>query len=91
MEVVAFVAVFALIIVVRVWLHFLDVARIKDAARRKGWGDVDVSWAPFAPGFLFEKGERHYLVAYFGEGSNIRRHRYCKTSMLTGVYWREGL
>ena len=73
---------------IRVVLHFVDKARIEEAAQQKGWRDVVVSWAPFAPGFFFEKGERHYLVQYCDVGG-IRREVYCKTSLLTGVFWRD--
>ena len=76
------------VICIRVALHFFDKGRIESAARAKGWKNVTVSWAPFAPGWFFEKGERHYLVTFVDEQGN-RRERYCKTGLLTGVFWRD--
>jgi hypothetical protein len=78
----------ALVIAVRVLLHFVDKARIMSAAQRKGWREIEVSWCPFAPGWFFEKGERHYSVRYRDEYGSYRE-RYVKTGLLTGVYWRD--
>ena len=81
-------AVMALVLGLRYGLHVMDKGRITEAARAKGWQDVTVQWAPFAPGWLFEKGERHYRVSYRdGEGRHCLRH--CKTGLLTGVFWRD--
>ena len=73
---------------IRVILNFVDKANIREAAAFKGWRDIEVSWAPFAPGWLFEKGERHYEVIY-RDKSGKRRQRFCKTGLFTGVYWRD--
>jgi hypothetical protein len=72
-----------------VWFNFyLDIKRIRAKAEELGYEDIKISWAPFAPGFLFEKNESHFRVSYLG--SDGRYHcRYCKTSIFTGVYWRE--
>lgn len=73
---------------IRVGLHFLDIKAVRMAAEMKGWKNVGVSWAPFAPGWFFEKGERNYRVTYADQLE--RWHEvYCKTSLLTGVYWRD--
>lgn len=72
----------------RIMLHYIDKSRIMSVAQEKGWHNVTVSWSPFAPGWLFEKKERHYKVRYKDDnGTNYMK--YCKTSMFTGVYWRE--
>lgn len=73
---------------IRVALHFVDKDRIQSAAVQKGLKDVVVSWCPFAPGWFFEKGERHYVVSYRDGNGNPRR-RYCKIGLLTGVFWRD--
>ncbi len=73
---------------IRVAFHFVDKDRIQSASVQKGWQDVVVSWCPFAPGWFFEKGERNYLVSYRDENGNPRQ-RYCKTGLLTGVFWRD--
>lgn len=83
-----FVLIALAVIGFRVALHFLDKDRILSAASRKGWENVVVSWSPFAPGWFFEKGERHYLVTYLDENGKPGQ-RYCKTGLLTGVYWRD--
>lgn len=73
---------------VRVSLHFLDRRRITRAARAKGWRDISVRWSPFAPGWFGEQGERHYRVRY-ADALGRRHDRYCKTSVMTGVFWRD--
>ena len=80
-------AALAVMFIKRVIMHFVDKGRISEAARQKGWQDVDIAWAPFAPGFLFERRERHYRVSYLDE-LGTRRSVYCKISLLTGVFWR---
>ncbi|MCB9913660.1 MAG: hypothetical protein H6828_00765 [Planctomycetes bacterium] len=80
--------VLGVVVAVRVALHHADKERIRIAATSRGWSSVEVSWAPFAPGWFFEKGERHYRVDFVDEHGR-RGEVYCKTGMLTGVYWRE--
>jgi len=65
----------------------MDKNRILVAAQRQGWKNINIKWSPFAPGWLFERGERHYLVTFKDREGNPGA-RYCKTSMLTGVYWK---
>jgi hypothetical protein len=86
MEIV--VLVFIAAVVIRIILHFVDKDRIKSAAIQNGWQDVVVSWCPFAPGWFFGKDERNYLVTYRDENGN-QRQRYCKTTLLTGIFWRD--
>lgn len=85
--VIILACVAAVAVVLRVWLHFLDRRRIAGAVRDKGWSDVSIRWSPFAPGWMWERGERHYRVMY-SDGLGRRHVRYCKTSVLTGVFWR---
>ena len=85
-----FILILLIGLVIRVILHFVDKARVEEAARNKGWQEVSVQWAPFAPGFFFEKGERHYLVNY-RDAEGRRQMVWCKTSLLTGVFWRDGM
>ncbi len=73
---------------VRIFCHFMDKDNITASATDHGWTDVAISWEPFAPGWFFEKGERHYLVR-FTDKDGVRKSRYCKTSYFTGVYWRD--
>ncbi|HOZ46970.1 MAG TPA: hypothetical protein PLO37_15255 [Candidatus Hydrogenedentes bacterium] len=89
-EKVAIVAVAVGAILLRVALHYMDKGRIRAAAQRKGWQNVVISWAPFSPGWMLEQNERHYHVTY-ADADGDAHQVYCKTSLLTGVYWREGM
>lgn len=73
---------------IRVSMYYMDKSRIMSAAWDKGWTDVAVRWSPFAPGAFFGGSGRHYYVTYVDE-SGRSRGRYCKTSFLTGIYWRD--
>ena len=89
LEVVIFVSLFVVGFgVFRVAIHFVNKNAIATAARAKGWKRIEIKWAPFSPGFLFENGERHYRVT-FTDKDDCRKTRLCKTGMLTGVYWRD--
>jgi len=72
---------------IRIALHFVDKGRIEEAARSKGWREVVIHWAPLAPGFFFEPRERHYFVTYRDQDGRSGQV-YCKTSLLTGIFWR---
>jgi hypothetical protein len=88
---VAIVAVLALVVffgmqmVLRRW----DEARIHAAAAAKGWRNVEVWPEPLAPGWLGNRNERQYLVVHETDAGEGRA--YCKTSLLTGVYWRDDM
>ena len=69
-------------------LNFLDKRAILKATRKKQWENVKITWAPFAPGWLFSTRERHYLVRYT-DVDGIDRKNYCKVGMLTGIFWRD--
>jgi len=73
---------------IRVLLGIIDKRRIREAASKRGWRRVLVYWSPFAPGWFFEKGERHYRVLFRDEDGE-EAELYCKTGLLTGVYWRD--
>jgi hypothetical protein len=73
---------------VRVGLHFWDRKNITTTAELKGWREITVTWTPFAPGWFFENRERHYTVN-FVDKENRNRELICKTSIFTGVYWRD--
>lgn len=83
------IVIFIVIVGFLIWfVYYLDMKRIRRKAEELGYQDIKVSWAPFAPGALFEKNERHFLVTYLGNDGRYHS-RYCKTSMFTGVYWRD--
>ena len=75
-----------LILFTRVAAHFLDKDRIRTAAMLKNWTNVDVTWSPFASGWIFETKERFYTVT-FKDKSGKSHELLCKTSMLMGVSW----
>ncbi len=83
------VVLFGLMFLSRVAVHFLDKTRVQKAAHCQGLLEVDVTWAPLSAGALFEKNERSYKVTGVDE-DGARIIRYCKTSLGTGVYWRDG-
>ncbi|MBC3881689.1 hypothetical protein H8K35_07670 [Undibacterium sp. LX40W] len=78
----------AVAIIIRIFLHYIDIDGILSAARKKGWRNVKVEWAPFAAGAFFEDGERCYRVFYLDE-QGIKNIAHCKTSIMTGLFWRE--
>jgi hypothetical protein len=74
---------------IRIVMHFVDKSRIKDEIESKGGRVISIAWNPFARGWFFEKGERHYEVSYVDRsGGTISTT--CKTSLFTGIYWAEG-
>ena len=86
-----FIIVFIIIILAICFRVFIisqwDRDRIIYDARIKGWVISDIVWEPFGPGWFGEKNDRIYLVQFIDENG---RHasKYCKTSMLSGVYWK---
>lgn len=81
---IAIVAAVAL----RIVMHFVDKARIRDEIEARGGRVLSIRWNPFARGWFFEKNERHYDVTYRDRaGSTVTTT--CKTSLFTGVYWSE--
>jgi hypothetical protein len=67
---------------------YIDKRRIFTKAEENGWQDIQITWTPFAPGFLFDRYARHYLINYQDENGNWKK-RYCRTNFFTGVYWRD--
>ena len=72
----------------RIAVFYVDRGNLESAARRRGFRNPHFTWAPFAPGWLFENGERLYRVRYTDDGGNTLT-RYCKVGFLTGVFWRD--
>ena len=64
-----------------------DRERIKLAASGKRWKVNNITWEPFGPGWVGEKGDRIYSVAVLDE-DGLYRNVYCKTSIWSGVYWK---
>jgi hypothetical protein len=73
---------------IRVALHFLDKARIKEEVEAKGGRIISINWNPFGRGWFFERNERYYNVTYKDRSEAIISTS-CKTSLFTGVYWAE--
>ena len=90
MEIIILLAAILLLIIVRIILHFSDKNRITSAAEKHSWKIIEIIWDPFAPGWFAETRERHYSVKYIDE-SGITKKRICKTSLFTGVYWRDDI
>jgi hypothetical protein len=82
-------AIIAAAIAFRVIVHFADKNRIQHEVEGRGGRIVSIKWNPFARGWFFEKGERHYDLMYV-DRSGAAISTTCKTSFFTGVYWAEG-
>lgn len=88
MEYIAILCFILALAIIRIFLHYYDIDTVRTAARRRGWSQIKIEWAPFDAGAFFENGERCYRVYYVDEAGN--KHRvYCKTSITTGLFWRE--
>ena len=82
------ILVLLFIIIVQVILILLDKDRITVAAEKHGWEILGIVWRPFAPGWIGERNERQYEVTFIDE-NGTQKKRICKTSLFTGVYWRD--
>ncbi len=82
------VSIFVVVIISIWWLSiFFDKKRIQKSAESLGYTNVKVTWCPFAPG-AFISGGPNYYVTYIGQDKD-HHFSYCKTSFLSGVYWRD--
>ncbi len=88
MEVIVVLMVVTLSIFFRVFIiSQWDRDRINDDAKSKGWVVSSIVWEPFGPGWFGEKNDRIYSVSYMNaKGKKV--NQFCKTSMLSGVYWK---
>lgn len=83
-----FVGIYLVAIVLIGWISiFYDKKRIQKSAESLGYTNVKVVWCPFAPG-AFISGGPNYYVTYIGRDKD-HHFSYCKTSFLSGVYWRD--
>jgi len=86
MNIINVIVIILSIIAFRVLLWFLDKRRVRDAIKAKGGSAINITWEILGPGWIGEGWERIYHVTYLDRDGN-RHSRYCKTSMLTGVWW----
>jgi hypothetical protein len=75
-------------IALRLLAVFLDHWRIDNYIRRQGGVFTVCRWSPFGPGWLGEKRDRIYYVV-FTDADGSEHRAYCKTSLLTGVYFTQ--
>lgn len=78
----------AFAIFVRVLAGVFDVWRIRGYISSAGGKVLACRWFPFGPGWLGEKRDRIYYVA-FADRDGAEHRAYCKTSLLTGVYFTQ--
>lgn len=78
----------ALAVAARVFAGILDVWRIQNYISSAGGQVIRCRWWPFGPGWLGEKRDRIYHVA-FTDHEGAEHRAYCKTSLLTGVYFTQ--
>jgi hypothetical protein len=84
----AFLGVGAIVVVLRIIADRLDRQRIREEIEENGGKIVEIHWDPFGPGWFGEKSDRIYEVTYQSKkGHRVVAH--CKTSMWSGVYWRD--
>ena len=63
-----------------------DRERIAAEVEARGGTVESIEWAPLGHGFLGERGERIYEVAW-RDRKGRRQQGTCKTSLLSGIYW----
>jgi hypothetical protein len=80
-----FLAMIALVIVVRVIAGSADRERIENELRERGAEPRSVTWTPFGKGWFGDKSDRIYEVKYVDANGDTRVGTF-KTSMLSGVY-----
>ena len=83
-----FILIILLLIIIQVVAIHLDKERIADAVDKNKWNILGIVWKPFAPGWIGERNERQYEVTFIDE-NGVQKKRICKTSLFTGVYWRD--
>jgi hypothetical protein len=85
------IIILSLVLISILWRIFItsnwDRQRIINDANNNGWTIKTIEWEPFGPGFLGEKNDRIYSVRFINE-NDIAQTRFCKTSVLSGVYWK---
>jgi hypothetical protein len=75
-------------ITVRIIAGFMDRERIQRFIGERSGRVLEISWAPFGPGWFGARGTRIYAVAY-ADKEGMRHDVYCKTSMWSGVYFTD--
>jgi hypothetical protein len=72
----------------RIVAGMLDHWRIGNYIRARHGELRSCRWWPFGPGWLGEKRDRIYSVTFI-DGAGAEHRAYCKTSLLTGVYFTQ--
>ena len=72
----------------RVALAAGDFARIRSYVASQGGRLVSARWTPFGPGWFGDRKDRIYKVRY-SDRNGSERTAYCKTSMMSGVYFTQ--
>lgn len=66
----------------------MDHDRIRSEVEGRGGKVRSITWQPFGKGWFGEKNDRIYQVVYEDSGG-LERTAWCKTSMMSGVYFSE--
>ena len=74
------------VVAFRLWLDSMDRQRILDHLAARGCMPQDISWRWLL--LSGERNERHYKVVYLTRDGHAHTG-LCKTSMLSGVWWKE--
>lgn len=88
--IMGFAALCGLAIVLRLMAGWIDRARIRRYVETRGGKVALIRWSPFGIGWMGNRGQRIYRLAY--EDSTGNAHSaYCKTSLLSGIYFTEDI
>lgn len=83
------IVVIALVaVLVRIAAGSADHERIYDEIARRGGTVTGITWEPFGKGWFGEKNDRIYRVSW-RDAAGQARTAWCKTSMMSGVYFSE--
>lgn len=76
------------LVLFRLLMGGADRDRIEMEVKARGGRVRSITWAPFGKGWVGERNDRIYEVEYV-ERSGLVRRVWCKTNMLSGVYFSE--
>jgi len=89
-EIITIPAVIVLAICIRLIAGSMNHKRIRQYIESLGGSVENIEWKPFGPGWFGEKSQVIYRVLYI-DGQGAHHDAYCKTSLLTGVYFTEDI
>ncbi|HEX2839494.1 MAG TPA: hypothetical protein VHN77_15360 [Phycisphaerales bacterium] len=86
--IVCIIVVALVAVLVRLAAGASDHERIHGEIARRGGTVTGITWEPFGKGWFGEKNDRIYKVSW-RDAAGQGRTAWCKTSMMSGVYFSE--